>query len=119
MIYHIAVESDWDAALEAGEYRVSTVGRTLEDEGFIHASTASQVRDVANAHYAGVREQLVLLTIDERRLTVPLQWDAVPGREGQADGYPHIYGPLDVSAVVMATPLLRDGQGRVELPDLP
>ena len=57
----------------------------------------------------------MLLTIDERRLTVPLQVDAVPG---EADGYPHIYGPLDVAAVVMATPLLRDGQGRLELPDL-
>ncbi len=50
VIYHIALESDWDAALEAGEYRTSTLGRTLEDEGFLHASTASQVRDVADAH---------------------------------------------------------------------
>jgi uncharacterized protein (DUF952 family) len=65
-----------------------------------------------------VSEPLVLLTIDERRLTVPLQVDAV-GSGGEADGYPHVYGPLDVAAVVMATPLLRDGQGRLELPDLP
>jgi uncharacterized protein (DUF952 family) len=41
------------------------------------------------------------------------------GSGGEADGYPHVYGPLDVAAVVMATPLLRDGQGRLELPDLP
>ena len=116
MIYHIALESDWDAALDAGEYRTSTLGRTLEDEGFIHASTAAQVRDVADAHYAGIREQLVLLTIDERRLTVPLQWDAVPG---SAEPFPHLYGPLDVGAVVLATPLLRNGQGHLELPDLP
>ncbi len=116
MIYHIALATDWQAALAAGEYRVSTLGRTLEDEGFLHASTSAQVRGVADAFYGAVREPLVLLTIDERRLTVPLQWDAVPGRP---DPFPHLYGPLDVGAVVLATPLLRDAEGRLELPALP
>jgi uncharacterized protein (DUF952 family) len=116
MIYHLALEPDWQAALAAGEYRVSTLGRTLAEEGFIHASTASQVRGVADAVYADVTEPLILLTIDERRLTVPLQWDAVPG---SAEPFPHLYGPLDVAAVVLATPLLRDEQGRLEIPALP
>jgi len=56
----------------------------------------------------------VLLTIDTDRLTSPWQVDEVGD-----DSYPHIYGPLDVAAVVMATPLLRDGQGRLELPEVP
>jgi uncharacterized protein (DUF952 family) len=116
VIYHIARESDWEAALEAGEYRTSTLDRSLEEEGYIHAAYAGQVRGVVDAFYAGAAEPLLLLTIDERRLTVPLHVDAVPG---QADGFPHIYGPLDVAAVVMATPLLRDERGRLELPDLP
>jgi uncharacterized protein (DUF952 family) len=115
VIYHIALASDWQAALTAGEYRVSTLGRTLEDEGFVHASTSAQVRGVADAFYGAVREPLVLLTIDERRLTVPLQWDAVPG---SAEPFPHLYGPLDVGAVVLATPLTRDAEGRLELPAL-
>jgi uncharacterized protein (DUF952 family) len=119
VIYHIALERDWESALEAGEYRVSTIGRTLEQEGFLHASYGNQVRAVADRFYADVTEPLVLLTIDERRLTVPLQVDAVGDQDGEADGYPHVYGPLDVAAVVMATPLLRDGRGRLELPDLP
>ena len=116
MIYHLALASDWQVALEAGEYRVSTLGRTLEQEGFLHASTASQVRGVVDAVYAGVQELLMLLTIDERRLTVPLRWDAV---SGSAEPFPHLYGPLDVGAVVLATPLLRDEQGRLEVPALP
>ena len=115
MIYHIALASDWQSALEAGEYRVSTLHRTLEDEGFIHASYAEQVRLVADRFYAGVAEPLLLLTVDERRLTVPLQVDAVPG---EADGYPHVYGPITVPAVIMATPLQRDPEGRLELPAL-
>ena len=75
------------------------------------------MRPVADAHYAGVHEPLVLLTIDERRVTVPLQVDAVPG---QAEGYPHLYGPLEMSPpVVLATPLLRDHEGRLQTADLP
>jgi uncharacterized protein (DUF952 family) len=42
-IFHIAMKQDWDAALAAGDYRVSTLGRTLAKVGFIHCSTASQV----------------------------------------------------------------------------
>ena len=116
MIYHLALASDWDRALEAGEYRVSTLGRSLEDEGFIHASTAGQVRGVADAVYAGVGDPLLLLTIDERRVTVPLQWDAVPG---SAEPFPHLYGPLAVEAVVIQTPLERGDDGRWEIPSLP
>lgn len=42
-IYHIAFDSDWALASEAGEYRVSTRGKTLAEQGFIHASDAQQV----------------------------------------------------------------------------
>ncbi len=116
MIYHVALAADWEAALAVGEYRVSTLGRTLEEEGFVHTATAGQVRGVADAYYAGVRDPLLLLTIDERRLTVPLRYDAVPGA---AEPFPHLYGPLAVDAVVLATPLTRDARGRLELPVLP
>jgi uncharacterized protein (DUF952 family) len=116
VIYHIALAADWDAALEAGEYRTSTLGRTLADQGFVHASYGNQVRGVADALYAHVEEPLVLLTIDERRLTVPVLVEAAAG---SADAFPHVYGPVDVAAVVMATPLTRDAAGRLELPALP
>jgi uncharacterized protein (DUF952 family) len=79
VIYHIAVARDWDAALEAGEYRTSTLGRTLEHEGFVHAAFAEQVRGVADRYYPDVAEPLVLLTIDETRLDVPWRVDEAPG----------------------------------------
>ncbi len=115
MIYHIALTRDWDAALASGEYRTSTLGRPLEEDGFVHASFAQQVQGVADAVYSGVREPLVLLTIDEQRLDVPWQVDGVPGSD---QGFPHVYGPVEVAAVVMATPLTRDAEGRLELPAL-
>jgi uncharacterized protein (DUF952 family) len=50
-IYHIALQSVWALASEVGEYRVSTRGKTLDEQGFIHASDAHQVAGVANVVY--------------------------------------------------------------------
>ncbi|MBO0819424.1 MAG: DUF952 domain-containing protein, partial [Nocardiopsaceae bacterium] len=71
-IYHIATVADWDRARRAGKYTTSTRGRTLEEEGFIHASTAAQTAPTANRFYAGIEEPLVVLVIDPGRLTARL-----------------------------------------------
>lgn len=101
MIYHIAAAVDWQEARRRGEYRTSTRGRTLREEGFIHASQAHQVPAVANAYYAGVRDLLVL-AIDEDRVRPEIRYEAVPG---SVERFPHIYGPLNVDAVVRTMPL--------------
>jgi hypothetical protein len=44
VIYHIATGSDWVQARADGEYTTSTRGRTLAEQGFIHASTAARWR---------------------------------------------------------------------------
>lgn len=94
-LYHLALAGNWKAAVEAGEYRVSGIGMTLEDEGFIHCSFAGQVRRTADKFYRG-RADVLLLTIDPARL----------GPEVRAeDGFPHLYGPLAVDAVVGVRPL--------------
>jgi len=105
LVFHIATAADWRAARRSGAYTTSTRGRTLEQEGFIHASRADQVDDVRRRYYADVDEALVLLTIDTDRLTVPWQEDPV----GE-DTFPHLYGPLSPSAVVRVQPLDREGR---------
>jgi glutathione S-transferase len=100
LIYHIATTADWDRACRDGEYTTSTRGRTLAEEGFIHASTASQVALVANAFYQG-EPDLLLLVIDTALVGPEIRYEPVPG---QASPYPHIYGPLNASAVVEARP---------------
>ncbi|NUR63585.1 MAG: DUF952 domain-containing protein [Catenulispora sp.] len=107
-IYHIAFRADWEAAEAAGEYRVSTRGRTLEQQGFIHAATAGQVAGVAEAYYADATD-LIVLAIDPGRLAAPLRYEPVPGA---ADPFPHIYGSLNVDAVIGMFDLGRDAQGR-------
>ena len=108
MIYHVAGVGEWRAALGVGVYEVSTRGRSLAEEGFLHASTAGQVAGVANAFYADV-DDLVVLGIDEGLLRAEVRYEAVPGAD---EPYPHIYGALNVDAVVATYPLGRDGSGR-------
>ncbi len=98
-IFHLALVADWVAAQEAGSYRISTLGRSLEQEGFIHASRADQWRGVRARFYADVPEQLVLLEIDPALLTAPVVVEQVPGSD---DEFPHIYGPINLDAVVAA-----------------
>ncbi len=104
-IFHIATAQDWRAAMRVGSYTTSTRGRTLAEEGFLHASHREQVPAVFERFYAGLREPLVLLTIETDRLSVPWREDQV-GEES----YPHIYGPLTPAAVVDVQPLGSRGQ---------
>lgn len=104
-IFHIATAADWRRTLESGTYTTSTVGRSLEEEGFIHASRRDQVQGVFDRYYASLREDLVLLTIDTARLT-----DAEVRVEAVGDDtYPHVYGPINRRAVTAVAPLNRRG----------
>jgi uncharacterized protein (DUF952 family) len=95
VIYHLALVSDWEEAVVAGEYAISSLGVTLEQEGFIHASRADQWSAVKERFYGDVTEPMVLLVIDPARLTSPLVVEPVGN-----DEFPHIYGPLNLDAVV-------------------
>ena len=107
-IYHIATAADWARACQDGQYTMSTRGRTLAEEGFIHASTAGQVALVANAFYQG-EPDLLLLVIDPGRVQEEIRYEHVPG---QAQPYPHIYGALNVDAVVQTRPFQPDPDGQ-------
>ena len=104
-IFHIATRADWDETLRSGTYTTSTVGRTLEEEGFIHASRPEQVAGVFERYYRSLGKPLVLLTIDPSRLTdAEVRFDHVGD-----DTYPHVYGPINRAAVVESVPLDRHG----------
>jgi glutathione S-transferase len=102
-IFHIATTADWDAARESRAYTTSTLGVTLEQEGFIHASRPDQWEAVLERYYSGVTEPLVLLEIDTDLLDVP--WvEELPAPEAR-ETFPHIHGPLAPEAVVGVTPV--------------
>ena len=96
MIYHILTEEAWAAARAAGVYHPAS----LDSEGFIHASKLEQVAGSLDNYFKGV-PHLLLLHIDERRLKARLVWENTVG--GSID-FPHIYGPLNLDAVVEVRP---------------
>jgi uncharacterized protein (DUF952 family) len=98
MILHIAFVDDWERAREAGAYRISTKGRTLEEQGFIHGSfDRDQVERVGAAVYASETRPLVVLVVDTDALDAPV---VAENLEGGDELFPHVYGPIPAAAVV-------------------
>lgn len=114
MILHIAERGDWESAQRGGEYRPAR----FADDGFIHCSTPEQVLSVANAFYSG-RGGLVMLVIDERRLQAGLRWEPPAEAPTSAVLFPHIYGPLNLDAVVRVLAFEPNAEGEFSLPALP
>jgi uncharacterized protein (DUF952 family) len=96
-IYKILDKQDWAGLRKTGRFAGSV--KDLAD-GYIHFSTAQQVRGTAARHYAG-RGDLVLLEIDAELLGDGLRWE--PSRDGQI--FPHLYGVLEEEAVLLSRPL--------------
>jgi uncharacterized protein (DUF952 family) len=107
LFVHLCGASDWEAAQRCGEL----APESLEAVGFVHLSSPEQVHLPANRLYAG-RTDLMLLRIDGARLTSPVRWE--PGVPADPDGmvFPHLYGPLPVTAVISVTTYLPGPDGR-------
>jgi uncharacterized protein (DUF952 family) len=118
MIYHITSRSAWDEARERGDYRAES----LETEGFIHCSTDSQVLPVAEELYMGQRG-LLLLVIDPERLSSDLKWEPPSGGTPppgvpEDDLFPHVYGPVNLDAVVQVFDLESEPDGKYKFPKI-
>jgi uncharacterized protein (DUF952 family) len=118
MIYHITSRTAWDKARESGTYRAES----LETEGFIHCSTEEQVVPVAEKYYKG-QGSLILLVIEPDRLTSDLKWE--PPAEGTPPPgvpagalFPHIYGPINLEAVIRVFDLESKPDGKYNFPQL-
>ena len=99
-VLHMAMPDDWAAAQESAEYTMSTRGVTLEQEGFIHCSFDHQLLATANRFY-GDLDELVLLRIDPTLLDADVVVE--PPFPGSVEHFPHVYGPIPLTAVVSAT----------------
>lgn len=116
-IFHLALASDWAAAQDAGAYTISTRGRTLAEEGFIHCSRGDQWPAIRDRFYGDVTEPLLLLQIDTDRLDVPVVVE--PGEPASTETFPHVYGPLALDAVVKAIPVTAGGEAQAPAPTPP
>ena len=116
MIHHLTSRQAWREAQELGDYRAES----LEGEGFIHCSTRTQILPVAEKYYPG-RQDMLLLEIDPALLSSELRWEPPSGGTpppGVPEGelFPHVYGPINLAAVVKVYDLESNPDGSYRLP---
>ncbi len=107
--YKLVDRAGWEAAQAQGAYAGSAVDRA---DGYIHMSTGTQLAETARRHYAG-RGGLLLVTVDLTRLGDALKWEASRGGEL----FPHLYGPLPLSAARTERGLAVGDDGRPRFDD--
>lgn len=96
-IYKIAPRSLWQEAEASGAFSGAPIDLA---DGYIHFSTADQVRETAAKHFAG-QDDLLLIALDPAMLGDALKWE--PSRGG--DLFPHLYATLDLKTVCWIEPL--------------
>jgi uncharacterized protein (DUF952 family) len=95
LILHIISRDDWAAAGAAG----AVTAPSLADVGYVHCSDPGTAHLPANRLFAG-RSDMLLAEIDPGRLGVPLRWEPGDGEDPAGPWFPHVYGPIPVSAVL-------------------
>lgn len=108
-IYKIVPESLWRAARQEGAFEGAAID--IED-GYIHFSTAAQVRETAARHFAG-KGDLLLIAVDGAALGAALRYE--PSRGG--DLFPHLYAILPMEAVLWERPLPLRSDGAHVFPE--
>jgi uncharacterized protein (DUF952 family) len=108
VIFHICTSWDWEETQKADEYRAGS----LSTEGFIHCSEKHQVAGVANLFYKDVPD-LVLLYIEVEKLIPELIYEEADGQE-----FPHIYGPINLDAVLKTSKFEKNSLGVFEDPKI-
>jgi len=112
LIYTLVRAADWAEAERLGRYEGSDDDRR---DGFLHFSTADQVRASAAKHRAGVPD-LLLVAADAAALGAALRFE--PAARGRRPGlFPHLYGVLPLAAVRSVTPLPLGPDGLHVFPD--
>ena len=107
-VFKVATRTHWERARATGALAVSSDD---ERDGFIHLSAAHQLAGTL-AKYFKSQTDLVLIEFDTAALGQTLRWEASRGN----DLFPHLYGPLQTSAVRSVFPLQLGANGTHILP---
>lgn len=108
LIYCITTVEKWEQSNVEGKY----ADKSLETEGFIHCSYPHQLLQVANKHFKGI-DNLLILRIDCSQLKCNVVDEDLSGLN---EVYPHIYGSINIDAVVDTLKFQFDLNGNFTLP---
>ena len=110
IIYKIATRAQWTEAERAGVFAGAPIDLA---DGYIHFSTASQAKETAAKHFAG-QADLLLVAVDAAKLGDALKYEVSRG----GDLFPHLYAPLDLSAVIWVKEMPLGPDGAHEFPEM-
>ncbi len=109
LIIHLCLRQEWRKSQEQGIYR----SKSLIQDGFIHCSQPEQLLEVANRYYLNIAD-LVLLWMVPDRVTSEIRWESADGVQ-----FPHIYGPINLDAIIAVTDLKSDLDGTYRVIQFP
>ena len=110
ILYKIVPATLWQDARESGEFKGAAIDLT---DGYIHFSTADQVKQTAALYFAG-QDGLLLVAVDGTKLGDKLVYEA--SRGGAL--FPHLFATLPLDAVIWEKPLPLDADGNHVFPEL-
>jgi len=108
MIYHIAHKKEWIESKKTGAYKTDSLG----NEGFIHCSPLEKIEETANTFFKD-QNDLTILCIDEKKVAPNIVWEDLYHTDFK---FPHIYGKLNVDAVLRVIDIEVDENGKFNLP---
>jgi uncharacterized protein (DUF952 family) len=106
-ILHLTPRDRWETAKNIGTYRSDS----LATEGFIHCSTLAQVIGSANRFFKQ-QTDVVILIVDVDRVTAEIKYEGVDS----TNLFPHIYGELNIDAVIQSIDLETNLDGLFVMP---
>jgi uncharacterized protein (DUF952 family) len=113
MILHLMPLEAWEVWRDGGPYEPPS----LATEGFVHCTGDDELMlTVANRFYVDEPGGVVVVSLDDDRLTSDVRWEPAAHPDGQPASddeprFPHVYGPIDRGAVVDVRRLQRvDGR---------
>ncbi|OWV92475.1 hypothetical protein ATY78_00160 [Rhizobium sp. R635] len=109
-LYKIVTEALWQEARQTGIFHGADIDL---NDGFIHLSTAAQVKQTAALHFTG-QSGLLLIAVDGAAFGDKLVFE--PSRGG--DLFPHLYADLPLAAVLWEAALPLDESGAHVFPEL-
>ena len=103
--YKILTAEQWAQWQASGTFAGAPVDLA---DGYVHLSTADQVTETVDKHFAG-QVDLVVVRVDLAALGQAVRWE--PSRGGAL--FPHVYGTLPLAVAIAALPLARDSRDAV------
>lgn len=109
-IYKITTAALWADAERTGVLP----GMPIDDaDGYMHFSTADQLRETLSLHFRG-QSEIFVLKVALGPIASNVKWEA--SRGGAL--FPHLYAPLQVAQIAKSWPVSVDDKGQTNLPDL-